>query len=43
MTAHGADFARYSLPVERSDRDAAGEIDDPRIIGELRAVVAELA
>jgi hypothetical protein len=31
------------MPVARSDRNAAGEISDPRIIGELRAVGAELA
>jgi chromate reductase len=43
LRAHGADVARYSMPVARSDRNAAGEVDDPRIIGELRAVVAELA
>jgi NAD(P)H-dependent FMN reductase len=43
LKAHGADVARYSLPVTRSDRNAAGEVSDPRIIGELRAVVAELA
>ena len=41
--AHGADVARHSMPVTRSDRDAAGEVSDPRIIDELRAVVAELA
>jgi chromate reductase len=40
--AHGADVARRSVPVTRSDRNAAGEVNDPRIIGELRAVVAEL-
>ena len=43
LRAHGADVARYSIPVARSERNAAGEVDDPRIIGELRAVVAELA
>jgi hypothetical protein len=31
------------VPVTRSERNAAGEVDDPRVIGELRAVVAELA
>jgi len=30
------------MPVTRSDRDAAGEVSEPRIIDELRAVVAEL-
>lgn len=43
LRAHGADVARRSVPVTRSDRDAAGEVDDARVIGELRAVVAELA
>jgi chromate reductase len=43
LRAHGADVARRSVPVTRSDRNAAGEVDDPRVIGELRAVVAELA
>jgi NAD(P)H-dependent FMN reductase len=43
LRAHGADVARYSLPVARTDRNAAGEVDNPRIINELRAVVAELA
>src|SRR6266496_1825320 len=43
LRAHGADVARYSLPVARNDRDAAGEVDSPRVINELRAVVAELA
>jgi len=41
--AHNADVARYSIPVAPADRNAAGEVDDPRIIAELRAVVAELA
>jgi hypothetical protein len=31
------------VSVARSDRNAAGDVEDPRIIGELRAVVAELA
>src|SRR6266516_967661 len=43
LRAHGADVARYSLPVARNDRDAAGQVDSPRVINELRAVVAELA
>jgi NAD(P)H-dependent FMN reductase len=43
LRAHGADVARYSMPVGRDERNAAGEIQDARIIGELRAVVAELA
>jgi chromate reductase len=43
LRAHGADVARRSIPVARSDRDAAGEVKDPRVIRELRAVVAELA
>src|SRR6266542_4837212 len=38
LRAHGADVARYSLPVARNDRDAAGEVDSPRVINELRAV-----
>jgi chromate reductase, NAD(P)H dehydrogenase (quinone) len=43
LRAHGAHVARYSIPVARRDRDAAGEVNDRRIIRELRAVVAELA
>jgi NAD(P)H-dependent FMN reductase len=43
LRAHGADVAHYSMPLARSDRNTAGEVDSPRIIGELRAVVAELA
>jgi chromate reductase len=43
LRAHGADVGRYSMPVARSDRNAAGEVNGPRVIGELRAVVAELA
>jgi chromate reductase len=43
LRAHGADVARYSIPVARSERNAVGEVDDARIIGELRAVVVELA
>ena len=39
---HGAEVARYSMPVARGDRNAAGEVDDARIIGELRAVVSEV-
>jgi chromate reductase, NAD(P)H dehydrogenase (quinone) len=42
FNAHNADVARYSIPVAPSDRNAAGEVDDPRIISELRAVIAEL-
>jgi len=41
--AHGADVGCRSVPVTRSDHNTAGEVDDPRVIGELRAVVAELA
>ena len=43
LRAHGAQVTRCSIPVARSDLDAAGEVTDPRIIRELRAVVAELA
>ncbi len=43
LRAHGAHGASYSIPVARSDRDAAGEVNDRRIIRELRAAVAELA
>ena len=43
LKAHGADVARYSMPLAGSDRNAVGEVDGLRIIGELRAVVAELA
>jgi NAD(P)H-dependent FMN reductase len=43
LKAHGADVTHHhSVPVGGSDRNAAGEVDDPRIILELRAVVAEL-
>jgi chromate reductase, NAD(P)H dehydrogenase (quinone) len=43
LRAHGAHVAHYTMPVTRRDRDTAGEVDDPRIIAELRVVVAELA
>jgi NAD(P)H-dependent FMN reductase len=43
LRAHGADVTHYSMPVVRSDRNEAGEVDSPMIIDELRAVVAELA
>ena len=37
-----ADVAYYTLPLAASDRDARGEVSDPRFINELRAVVGEL-
>jgi len=37
-----ADVAYYALPLAPSDRDARGEVSDPRFIAELRAVVGEL-
>ncbi len=43
MTALDADVAYFSVPVVPGDRDANGEVSDPRIIHELRAVVGELA
>jgi chromate reductase, NAD(P)H dehydrogenase (quinone) len=43
LRAHGAESARYSISVARSDRNAAGEVADPRIMSELRGIVAGLA
>jgi hypothetical protein len=40
LRAHGADGAHYSMPVAPSDCNAVGDIEDLRIIGELRAVIA---
>jgi NAD(P)H-dependent FMN reductase len=43
LRAHGADTVHRSAVVFRRDLDAVGEISDPRIRVELRAVVLELA
>jgi chromate reductase len=43
LRAHGADVVHRSVPVSRHDLDAHGEVDNARIITELRTVVAELA
>jgi chromate reductase, NAD(P)H dehydrogenase (quinone) len=43
LRAHGADVTHYSMPVARSDRNEAGEVDSPTIIHGLRAIVAEMA
>jgi chromate reductase, NAD(P)H dehydrogenase (quinone) len=42
LRAHGADIVHRSVPVSRRDLDPRGEVSDPRIITELRAVVVEL-
>ena len=43
LTALDADVAYRSVPVSSDDRDDHGEIGNPTIVDELRAVVAELA
>ncbi len=43
LRAHNADVTHHAVPVARRNRDANGEISDPRIVHQLRAVVAELA
>ena len=40
--AHNADVARYSIPIEPNARSRSGEVVDPKVVGELRAVVDEL-
>jgi NAD(P)H-dependent FMN reductase len=37
-----ADVAYRKVPIENADRDAAGEVTNPEIIDELRAVLGEL-
>jgi len=43
LQAHGAHVVHCSVPVSRHDLDMHGEIDNARIVAELRTVVAELA
>ena len=43
LRAHNADVTHHHVPIAQRDRDANGEITDPRIVEELRTVVAELA
>ena len=42
LRAHGAEVVHRSVPVSHRDLDAGGEIGDPRIVAELRAVLVEL-
>jgi NAD(P)H-dependent FMN reductase len=42
FVALDADVSRYAVPVRPADRDADGEISDPRIVEALQAVVADL-
>jgi NAD(P)H-dependent FMN reductase len=43
LTAHNADVTHHQVPIAPRDLDPNGEIGDPRILEELRAVVSELA
>ena len=43
LRAHNADVTYHHVPIAQRDREANGEITDPRIVKELRAVVAKLA
>jgi NAD(P)H-dependent FMN reductase len=43
LRAHGADVVHRSVPVSRRDLDEHGEVSDPKIFGQLRAIVADLA
>jgi len=43
LRAHNAEVTHHLVPIATRDRDADGEIDETRIVGELWAVVAELA
>src|SRR4029077_12164889 len=43
LRALEADVVPRSVPVAPDDRDETGEIDNPEIVDELGAVVAELA
>lgn len=42
LRAHGADVLHRSVPVSRRDLDPRGEVSDPGIIEDLRAIVVEL-
>jgi chromate reductase len=43
LRAHNADVTHHCVPIAPHDLDAKGEISEPRIVGHLRAVLAELA
>ena len=43
LTAIGADAVFRSVPVWDADRDAGGEVCNPKVVAELRAIVTELA
>ena len=43
LRAHNAEVAHQPVPIMPRDRDANGEISNPRIVQQLRTVVAELA
>ena len=43
LTAHNADVTHHQVPIAPRELDTNGEISDPRIVDELRAVVTELA
>src|SRR5262249_20615799 len=43
LRAHNADVTHHLVPIASRDRDADGDVSDTRIVGELRAVVVELA
>ena len=43
LTAIGADAVFRSVPVTDADRDAGGEVCNPKVVAELRTIVSELA
>lgn len=43
LRAHNAEVTHHLVPIASRDRDADGNVSDPRIVGELRKVVAALA
>lgn len=43
LKAHNAHVTHHQVPIVQRDREAGGEIIDPRIVEQLRTVVAQLA
>jgi NAD(P)H-dependent FMN reductase len=43
ITAIDADAVFRSVPVTDADRDAGGEVCNPKVVAELRTIVSELA
>jgi len=43
LKAHNADVRSHRVPIARRDLDENGEITDPKIVADLRALVAALS